>query len=37
MGGWEDGRMLDEVYAHVTSPHLHGIMARQGIGGSHKV
>ena len=37
MGGWEDGRMLDEVYAHVTSPHLHGIMARQGIGGSDKV
>ncbi len=37
MGGWEDGRMLDEVYAHVTSPHLKGIMERSGIGGATAV
>ncbi len=32
-GGWSDGRMLDEVYAHVTPDHLGAIMARSGIGG----
>jgi integrase len=33
LGGWSDGRMLDEVYAHVTPDHLSAIMARSGIGG----
>ncbi len=33
LGGWSDGRMLDEVYAHVTPDHLGAIMARSGIGG----
>jgi integrase len=33
LGGWTDGRMLDEVYAHVTPDHLGAIMARSGIGG----
>lgn len=32
LGGWTDGRMLDEVYAHVTPQHLKDIMARSGIG-----
>ena len=32
MGGWVDGRMLDEVYAHVTVEHKVSIMQAQGIG-----
>jgi integrase len=32
LGGWSGGRMLDEVYAHVTSPHLKAIMDGAGIG-----
>ncbi len=32
LGGWVDGRMLDEVYAHVTPQHLVDIMMAHGIG-----
>lgn len=31
VGGWVDGRMLDEVYAHVTESHVAEVMARVGI------
>ena len=33
LGGWKDGRMLDEVYAHVTDAHLAEVMARMGVSG----
>lgn len=32
LGGWRDGRMLDEVYAHVSSVHKAEAMARSGLG-----
>jgi integrase len=32
LGGWKDGRMLDEVYAHVTDDHKADVMARTGVG-----
>lgn len=31
LGGWKDGRMLDEVYAHATDAHKTDVMARMGI------
>lgn len=31
LGGWKDGRMLDEVYAHVTDDHKADVMARTGV------
>ena len=31
LGGWKDGRMLDEVYAHVTDDHKAEVMARTGV------
>lgn len=31
VGGWTDGRMLDEIYAHATSQHVVETMARHGI------
>jgi len=31
LGGWKEGRMLDEIYAHVTSEHKVEIMARMGL------
>lgn len=32
LGGWEEGRMLDEIYAHTTSAHKAEIMSRSGLG-----
>ena len=31
LGGWKEGRMLDEIYAHVTSDHKVEIMAKMGL------
>jgi len=31
LGGWKEGRMLDEIYAHVTDDHKAEVMARMGI------
>jgi len=36
VGGWKTGRMLDEVYAHVTSSHAAEVMARMGIAATAK-
>lgn len=32
LGGWKEGRMLDEIYAHTTDAHKAEVMARMGIG-----
>jgi len=32
LGGWKDGRVLDEIYAHVTSAHVREAVMRTGIG-----
>ncbi|MFZ5478963.1 MAG: tyrosine-type recombinase/integrase [Myxococcota bacterium] len=32
LGGWTEGRMLDEIYAHTTDAHKAAVMARSGIG-----
>ena len=32
LGGWKEGRMLDEIYAHTTDEHKAEVMARLGIG-----
>ncbi|MDP2314919.1 MAG: site-specific integrase [Pseudomonadota bacterium] len=32
LGGWTEGRMLDEVYAHTTGEHMQAVMSRSGIG-----
>lgn len=34
LGGWKEGRMLDEVYAHVTDDHKAQVMARLGVDAS---
>jgi integrase len=34
VGGWKEGRMLDEIYAHVTDDHVNDVMARAGISSS---
>jgi integrase len=34
VGGWKEGRMLDEIYAHVTDDHVNNVMARAGISSS---
>ncbi len=31
LGGWKDGRVLDEIYAHVTSAHVREAVMRTGI------
>lgn len=31
LGGWKDGRMLDEIYAHVSDDHVAEIMSRVGL------
>jgi integrase len=31
LGGWKDGRVLDEIYAHVTSAHVRKAVMRTGI------
>lgn len=31
LGGWADGEMLDQVYAHVTTAHMAEAMARTGL------
>jgi len=31
LGGWKEGRMLDEVYAHTTDAHKIEVMAKMGI------
>ena len=31
LGGWRDGRMLDEVYAHVSDDHVADVMSRMGV------
>lgn len=34
LGGWKEGRMLDEIYAHCTDDHKTEVMAKMGIAGS---
>lgn len=34
LGGWTEGRMLDEIYAHTTDDHKAEVMARTGLGSS---
>ncbi len=36
LGGWKEGRMLDEIYAHTTDAHKAEVMARMGIGRHEK-
>jgi integrase len=31
IGGWKEGRMLDEIYAHVTDDHVDEVMSRMGL------
>lgn len=31
LGGWKEGRMLDEIYAHTTDAHMADVMSRMGI------
>ena len=31
LGGWSEGRMLDDIYAHVTDSHMDEVMGRMGI------
>ncbi len=31
LGGWKDGRVLDEIYAHVTSQHVRDAVVRTGV------
>lgn len=31
LGGWKEGRMLDEIYAHVTDEHKAEVMLRMGL------
>lgn len=32
VGGWTEGRMLDEIYAHTTDDHKAAVMGRSGLG-----
>jgi integrase len=32
LGGWQSGEMLDEIYTHVTSAHMHEAMRGTGVG-----
>ena len=34
LGGWKEGRMLDEIYAHVTDSHKDEVMGSMGIASS---
>ena len=34
LGGWKEGRMLDEIYAHATDDHKEDVMSRMGIASS---
>lgn len=36
LGGWQEGRMLDEIYAHTTSSVKAEIMAKSGLGRTSK-
>ena len=36
LGGWTEGRMLDEVYSHVTDDHMDEVMGKMGISSSVK-
>ena len=31
LGGWQSGEMLDEIYTHVTSAHMHDAMQGTGV------
>jgi len=31
LGGWKEGRMLDEIYAHVTDEHKAEVMLKMGL------
>ena len=31
LGGWKEGRMLDEIYAHATDAHMESVMATHGL------